>query len=74
MLYIGSCRYMYGYDWDYFPGRLHTTREIIHFLENIDNIKGVIDNNPSELTNSIFGDIYHRDVKIDADNFIMIFQ
>ena len=38
MLYVGSCRYMYDYDWDYFAPRLHTTKEIIHFLENIDNI------------------------------------
>jgi len=70
MLYIGSCRYMYGYDWDYFPARLHTTREIIHFLENIDNIKNVIDNNPTELTNSIFGDIYHPAVIEDSTKFI----
>ena len=71
MLYIGSCRYMYGYDWDYFPARLHTTREIIHFLENIDNIKTVIDNNPSELTNYIFGDIYEpRLVIADSIKFI----
>ena len=70
MLYIGSCRYMYGYDWDYFPARLHTTKEIIHFLENIDNIKNVIDNNPNELINFIFGDIYHPSVINDSTNFI----
>ena len=70
MLYIGSCRYMYGYHWDYFPARLHTTREIIHFLENIDNIKNIIDNNPSGLTNFIFGDIYHQQVINDSKKFI----
>ena len=59
MLYIGSCRYMYGYDWDYFPGRLHSTREIIFFLKNINTIEKIINDNPSDLTNSIFGDCYH---------------
>lgn len=70
MLYIGSCRYMYGYDWDFFPARLHTTREIIYFLENIDNIKNIIDNNPCELSNFIFGDIYHGQNINDPTNFI----
>lgn len=70
MLYIGSCRYMYNYDWNYFPARLHTTREIIHFLENINNIKNVIDKNPCELTNYIFGDIYHPSVINDSKKFI----
>lgn len=70
MLYVGSCRYMYGYDWDYFPARLHTTREIIFFLENINNINNVINNNPSELTNFIFGDIYHPGVIKDSTEFI----
>ena len=70
MLYIGSCRYMYGYNWHYFPARLHTTKELIHFLENIDNIKNVIDNNPNGLTNFIFGDIYHPQVINDSTNFI----
>jgi hypothetical protein len=70
MLYIGSCRYMYGYDWDYFPARLHTTREIIHFLENINNVRNVIDNNPSVLSNFIFGHIYHPGVIIDSNKFM----
>ena len=70
MLYIGSCRYMYDYDWDYFPARLHTTREIIFFLENIENIQNVINNNPGNLTNCIFGDIYHPCVKNDSEKFM----
>jgi hypothetical protein len=61
---------MYDYDWDYFPGRLHTTREIIFFLENITNIKNVINNNPIELTNCIFGDIHHPDVIKDSNKFM----
>ncbi len=66
MLYIGSCRYMYGYKWDYFPARLHSTREIIYFLENITTIKKCI---PNELTNCIFGDIGHPSVVKDANRF-----
>lgn len=69
MLYIGSCRYMHGYPWDYFPGKLHTTREIIYFLENINNTKKVIDNNPRDLTNFIFGDIYHTNTLKKAKEF-----
>jgi hypothetical protein len=70
MLYIGSCRYMYEYIWDYFPGRLHTTKEIIFFLENIDNIENVINCNPSELTNMIFGDIFNSDVINDSKRYL----
>jgi hypothetical protein len=61
---------MYDYEWDYFPGRLHTTREIIFFLENINNINSIINSNPGELTNTIFGDIYHPAVINDSLNFI----
>lgn len=70
IFYIGSCRYMYDYVWDYFPARLHTTKEIIFFLENITNINNIILNNPSELTNCIFGDIFHSGVINDSKNFM----
>lgn len=60
---------MYCYPWKYFPARLHSTREIIYFLENINNIKNVIDANPNDLTNIIFGDIYHSFVKKDSLRF-----
>ena len=39
-------------------------------VKNIDNIKNVIDNNPKELSNFIFGDIYHPQVINDSINFI----
>ena len=39
-------------------------------LENIDNIKNVIDNNPNKLINFIFGDIYHPSVIKDSTKFI----
>lgn len=61
---------MYRYGWEYFPGRLHTTREIIFFLENIENIERIINNNPSDLTNCIFGDIYHSYVINDSKQFL----
>lgn len=70
MLYLGSCRHMYDYKWDFFPGRLHTTREIIFFLENINNIEKISIDNPNNLTNLIFGDIYHPGVINDFKKFI----
>ncbi len=70
MLYIGSCRYMYGYKWAYFPARLHSTKEIIYFLENISNMKQIINNNPKDLLNCIFGDMYSSDLEKLADKFI----
>jgi hypothetical protein len=70
MFYIGSCRYMYDYDWDFFPARLHTTKEIIFFLENVNNIEHIINQNPSDITNLIFGDIYHPCVINDTRRFL----
>ena len=61
---------MYGYKWEFFPGRLHTTREIIFFIENIDKVKNIIDSNPSDLTNLIFGDIYNPDIKENSEKII----
>jgi hypothetical protein len=61
---------MHDYDWEYFPGRLHTTREIIFFLENITNIKAVINSCPRDLIDAIFGDIYHPDVISDSNKFM----
>ena len=70
MMYIGSCRYMYGYNWDYFPARLHSTKEVIYFLENITNIKDVVTTNKPDLLNCIFGDMNHNRVTKDFSNFI----
>lgn len=70
ILYVGSCRYMQGYNWDYFPARLHTTKEIIYFLSNINNINDIINSNSPELTNFIFGDVYHHMVINDSIKFI----
>jgi len=61
---------MYSINWDYFPARLHSTKEIIFFLENINNIEKLINNNPVELINFIFGDIYHPQVINESKNFI----
>jgi len=56
--------------WTFFPARLHSTKEIIFFLENINNIIDIINNNSDNLTNLIFGDIYHPSViKLSKDFF-----
>jgi hypothetical protein len=69
MLYVGSCRYMYDYDWDYFAPRLHTTKEIIHFLENINTLNTVLDNNPTDLAYQIFGGVTNSFVIDDFKRF-----
>jgi len=74
ILYIGSCRYMNGYDWSYFPEIIQTTKEIIIIQENIENIENIINKNPSDLTNLIFGDIYHPCVKKSSKNFIINYK
>ncbi len=58
--YIGSCRYMSLFP-KHFPARLHTTKEIINFLNNYNKIDlDMID------ANYIYGDLLHPDVKIDS--------
>ena len=62
MLYIGSCRYMYDYNWNHFRARLHTTREILYFLENINNIDKLVEKTFGELIGLIFGDLFNPQV------------
>jgi len=59
--------------WDnFFPGRLHSTKEIIFFLENIDKVKELIIKYPKEIVNIIFGDIYHSEVSPLIKKFLKI--
>ena len=58
--YIGSCRYMSLFP-KHFPARLHTTKEIINFLNNYNKIDlDMID------VNYIYGDLLHPSVKQDS--------
>lgn len=58
--YIGSCRYM-GLFPKHFPARLHTTKEIINFLNNYNKIDlNMVD------VNYIYGDLLHPSVKQDS--------
>ena len=70
ILYIGSCRYMKNFPWRFFPARLHTTKEMIFFLENIQNIKEIMKQYPNDILNRIFGDITHPDVIEDMKYFL----
>jgi hypothetical protein len=56
--------------WVFFPARLHTTKEMIYFLENRTQIKTIIEKHPSDLTNLIFGDIYHPSVIKETRAFL----
>lgn len=58
--YIGSCRYMSLFP-KHFPARLHTTKEIINFLNNYNKI----DLNMAD-ANFIWGDLLHPFVKKDS--------
>ena len=58
--YIGSCRYM-GLFPKHFPARLHTTKEIINFLNNYNKI----DSNMVDV-NYIYGDLLHPVCKKDS--------
>jgi len=71
ILYMGSCRYMYNCKWSYFPPRLHTTKEILFFLENINNIENIINIYPPDLVDLIFSDIFHPGVIKDSKTFII---
>ena len=69
--YVGSCRYLKGPEWSQcFPARLHTTKEMIFFFENIKNIKTIMKKYPEELVNRIFGDITHSAVKSKTNEFL----
>lgn len=58
--YIGSCRYMTLFP-KHFPARLHTTKEIINFLNNYNKIDlNMVD------ANYIYGDLLHPIVKKDS--------
>ena len=58
--YIGSCRYMDLFP-KHFPARLHTTKEIINFLNNYNKIDlNMVD------ANYIYGDLLHPNVKKDS--------
>jgi len=61
---------MYDYGWNYFPGRLHSTREIIYFLEHMKDIQSILETHPPELTNTIFGDICHSGIRKDVLKWI----
>lgn len=58
--YIGSCRYMELFP-KHFPARLHTTKEIINYLNNYNKIDlDMVD------ANYIYGDLLHPIVKKDS--------
>ena len=39
--FIGSCRYEHVFE-NAYPGRLHSVKEIIYFLENINNLNNYL--------------------------------
>ena len=63
---------MYSFHWNYFPARLHSTKEVIYFLENFfkNDVKNVLQTNPDELSNLIFGDIYEPKVINSSQKFL----
>lgn len=64
MFYIGSCRYQPLFE-NYFPPRLHSTKEVIYFLENY---KTIDINHPD--IDYIYADIIHPGLINDSIDFI----
>ena len=62
--YIGSCRYQYLFN-KYFPPRLHTTKEIINFLNNYKNIDLYVQD-----ILYIYGDSIHCSVINETQQFL----
>jgi|TARA_R110000803_G_scaffold195438_1_gene258666 hypothetical protein len=60
MLYFGSCRYMYDFQWNSFLGRLHTTREIGATISVIGDV--LEDRYPKPILTYLFGDLGHPGV------------
>jgi len=67
--YIGSCRYVRLFK-NYFPPRLHTTREILFFLKNYNN-NNIFNN---DLIDCIFGASSSIHIKNKVDHFIKYSQ
>jgi hypothetical protein len=61
---------MYAFGWKYFPARLHTTKEMIYFLENNTNIKDLITTFPKDLVNGIFNRLYSSTVRKKTKYFL----
>lgn len=57
-LYFGSCRYMNLFS-NHYPGRLHTTKEIIQFLKNKPSHATMLENDDANLQ---YGDINNETV------------
>lgn len=73
ILYTSSCRYMYGgkLPLTCFPARLHTTTEVLYFLENIGRLSSnLLQEIPEELQNYVFGDIFDPIVKDLSQSFL----
>jgi len=66
MLYFGSCRYMYDFQWNSFLGRLHTTREIGAAMSVIGEV--LEERYPKALLTYIFGDLGHPGVGYGYNN------
>ena len=60
MLYFGSCRYMYEFEWNSFLGRVHTTREIGATISMIGEV--LEDRYPKPILTYLFGDLGHPGV------------
>jgi hypothetical protein len=59
--------------WDnFFPGRLHTTREIIFFLQNIKNTGHIVENESPNIIDLLLGDITHPHVYPLLKHFLSV--
>lgn len=68
---MGSCRYMHLTQWkNYVPARLHTTKEMLHYLEHFRDIKTYLNSFPYQKQKIVFGDCTHPSVIAKHNAFI----
>lgn len=75
-LYFGSCRYMNLFS-NHYPGRLHTTKEIIQFLTNKPSREVMLKNDDAnfqygDINNEIVSKIYAKcNITYDVKNLVL---
>ena len=70
--YMGTCRYQM-YKWtSFFPGHLHSTKEIIFALRHLSTLGEFLRQHPPDTINCIFGDLLSKAVRPTTQAFLAL--